>query len=98
MRSTPARLALAALSVAGGLAVHAGAEVLSLKDGTSVDGKVMREDGGFIWVRTLTGTVTLSAAEVESRTEGESPYDAYERLQKAIKDDPNGAPRSWDRP
>ena len=56
------------------------AEVLALKDGTSVDGKVLREDGGFIWVKTLSGTVKLTVAEVEGRTEGESPFDAYERF------------------
>ncbi len=99
MRSTRTRRRLAlviGLVTFGLLAAPAPADVLVLKNGVSIDGKVMREDGGFIWVKTLLGVEKLNAAQVESRTEGESPFDAYERLAKAVSGSPKDAALHWE--
>ncbi len=97
MRRTRASLAaLIALLALVPLSRPAAADVLVLKDGASVNGKGMREDGGFIWVRTLSATVKLTADDVQERTAGESPFQAYERLQKTIRANAKDAKVHWE--
>ena len=100
MNRTRVRRRRRALAVAAGLvcalAVSSYGDVFVLKDGTKVDGKVLREDDGFVWVKTLSGVEKVTLADVTERTEGESPYDVYERLSAAVKDDPKSAAAHWE--
>lgn len=90
------RLVAAAVGLVCAFAVSSSADVFVLKDGTSVDGRALREDGGFVWVKTLTGTEKLKLEDVAERTPGESPVDVYDRLTAAVKDDPKSAAAHWD--
>ena len=101
MRSSRVRIRRGAVSAAAAglvcwLVVSSAADVLVLKDGRSIDGKVLREDGGFMWVKTLSGVEKLSSADVTERSPGESPFEVYERLSAAVKADPKSAPAHWE--
>jgi hypothetical protein len=48
------------------LALSSSADVLVLEDGSSVDGKVLREADGFIWVKTLFGVEKLASRRSRS--------------------------------
>lgn len=97
MRPFPAvlRIALAAalLAAAGG---GASADIVELNDGTRLDGKVIQEKDGFLWVRTLAETRKVAAADVRSRTPGESPADVFARLRAKSEKDPKDAAAAWE--
>ncbi len=72
------------------------ADVFVLGDGTSIDGKVLREDGGYVWVKTLTGVEKLEVAKVTERRSGESPVEVHERLTAAANAAPKSAAALWE--
>jgi hypothetical protein len=63
------------------------ADVLELADGTKIDGKVFKEEGGFLWIKTLAHTEKIAADQVKSRTPGEAPTDRYEKLKAGVQGD-----------
>ncbi len=74
---------LGVLAVLGCCTGAAKADVFDLADGTSRNGKVVKEEGGFISIRTLKGIEKIAADQVKARTPGESDVERYERLQAA---------------
>lgn len=76
-------------------AATARADVLVLKDGTKLDGKVLREDGESIWVKTLVETRKIALAEVESRTKGVSAPETYDQLRAAAEKNPTSLADLW---
>ena len=108
MRSRPARTTLTgsrlwrplALAAAALLVLTAApasrADVLELTDGTSIDGKVIQEKDGFVWVRTLAETRKIAVAEVKSRTPGEAPADVLIALEARVAKDPRDVAALWE--
>ncbi len=92
---SPLRSAVLAAAALGAAAVSASADVFVLKDGRTVDGKVLKEDGTFVWVKTLEKTEKFAVADVASREEGESPYEAYERLSRAAESNQDSVDAQW---
>lgn len=89
-----ALLAALAVSLAG--SPPAAADLVELKDGTKLDGKVIQEKDGFVWVRTLVETRKVAAADVASRTPGESPVDVLAALRAQVEKDPKDPAALWD--
>ena len=74
----------------------AAADIVELKDGTKLDGKVIQEKDGFLWVRTLVETRKVPVADVKSRTPGESPSDVLAALRAKVEKDPKDPSALWD--
>jgi hypothetical protein len=74
---------LGAIAILGLCTGSAKADLFELADGSKLDGKVLKEDGGFLTIKTLTGTQKLAAADLKSRTPGEADVDRYEKLKAA---------------
>ncbi len=93
----PAALAagLLVLTVAA-LGVSAHADTVVLKDGRTIDGKVLREKEGFLYLKTLGGTEKVALTQIDSRTPGESPWETYTRLLKTADKDTNVAEAQWE--
>ena len=72
------------------------ADTFVLKDGRTLDGKVVKEDAHFVWVKTLVKTEKLALAQVSERTEGVSSYERAGELEKQIKADPTSAAAHWE--
>lgn len=87
--------ALAALAAPGPLAPRAVADVFELADGTSVDGRIVQEKDGFVWIRTMLETKKVAATDVKSRTEGVPDTDRYASLKAAIEKNPKDADSMW---
>jgi hypothetical protein len=87
-------LLLAAAALLSGISARA--DVLLLDDGSRLDGKVIREEGGFVWLKTLQKTERIAAEKIKSRTAGEALVDRYERLRTAVQTDPVTAAALWD--
>ena len=86
---------LALLFILGCCTGSARADVLELADGTKLDGKVLKQDGGFIWVRTLQHTEKIAADTVKARTPGQSDYEKYEKLRADAEKEPVTAAALW---
>lgn len=92
------RAALACAFLIAGLASipAARADVFVLKDGTEVDGQVIREADGFIYVKTITAKVLkLSHTEISERREGVSAIEKATELETALKKDGKDVPTLW---
>lgn len=87
---------LAFLVLLGPLAAAAAADVLEMADGTKVDGKVLKEEGGFVWVKTLQRIEKFPAEKVKSRTPGEADVERYEKIRAASEKEPVTATALWD--
>jgi len=87
---------LAALGLSALLAAPVHADVYVLKDGRTVDGKTLREKGGFVYVKTLTTTEKIALADVESMTEGESAFEVLTRLRGAVARDKKDVAAHWE--
>jgi hypothetical protein len=85
-----AAAALALLPCLAAAPAPARADVLELADGRVLDGKVLQERDGFVWVKTLAKTEKVPVAQVRSRTPGVSPVERLETLtaqaEKAARD------------
>jgi hypothetical protein len=95
VRSVP----LAAFLLAAALFVPAGsgarADVLELADGTKLEGKVIQEKDGFVWVRTLGETKKVPKADVKNRVAGKAPVDVLAELEAKIAADPKDVESLW---
>lgn len=91
-------LLLAAVVVAllGCCSGSARGDVLELTDGTRLDGKVLKEDAQFVWVKTLLRTERIPAEKVKSRTPGESLVERHEKLRAAAAKEPVSSAALWD--
>ncbi len=67
-----------------------------LKDGRTIDGKTVREKDGFVFVKTIKTTEKFKKADIESMTEGESPYEMLTRLRGAVAKSKRDAAAVWD--
>jgi hypothetical protein len=72
------------------------ADVLELADGTKIDGKVFKEEGGFLWVKTLAHTEKIASDQVKSRTPGEADVDKYDKLRAAVGGDTVTVQALWE--
>lgn len=88
--------AAAALAAALTAAPASRADVLELADGTTVEGKVIQEKDGFVWVRTLIETRKIAAADVKGRTARESPVDVLAALEARVAKDPRDVAALWE--
>jgi hypothetical protein len=89
-------LALAtAFALLGCCAGSARADVLELTDGTKLDGRVFKEEGGFVWVKTLQRVEKIAADRIKSREPGESAVEKYEKLKVAAEKEPITAAALW---
>ncbi len=79
---------LGVLAVLGCCTGSAKADSFELADGSKLDGKVLKEDGGFLTIKTLKGVEKVGADKVKSRTPGASDVETYEKLQTAAATDP----------
>src|SRR6185295_15779646 len=76
-------LALTAIVVLGCCTRSAKADKFELADGSTLDCKVIKDEGGVITLRTLKGVEKLAADKVKSRTPGESVVERYDKLKAA---------------
>ncbi len=76
-------------------AAVAQAEVFELKDGSSMDGKALKEDSSFVWVKTLAGVTKVPVEDITGRTPGESPVERYEKLKRAGESDGADGAALW---
>ncbi|MFP4058278.1 MAG: prolyl oligopeptidase family serine peptidase [Candidatus Brocadiia bacterium] len=65
----------------------AGADVVRLKNGNILEGKVVEKTEELIRLKTGKGTVSIARAEVESIEAGETPIEAYTRIAAELADD-----------
>jgi hypothetical protein len=84
--------AFALLGLCGGTAR---ADVLELTDGTKLDGRVFKEEGGFVWVKTLQRVEKIAADRIKARQPGESAVEKYEKLKSAAAAEPVTAAALW---
>lgn len=84
-----------ALALAAVLAPAARADRVELTDGRVLDGRVVKEDESFLWVKTLPRTEKVRKADVASRAEGESDVDRYETLKGRIARDAKDVEAHW---
>ena len=73
------------------------ADVLELTDGSKLDGRVFKEEGGFVWVRTLQRPAgeKIAADRIKSREPGESAPEKYDKLKAAAAAEPVTAAALW---
>lgn len=100
MRSVRTAVPLAAalvftLLAASRSAVPASADVFELADGTKLDGRLVQEKDGFVWIRTLVETRKVAAADIRSRTPGEAPVDVYAALKAKVEKEPKNVEALW---
>ena len=84
-----------AIVLLGCCAGSARADLLELTDGTKLDGRVFKEEGGFVWVKTLQGSKKIAADQIKSREPGESAVEKYEKLKAAAEKEPITAAALW---
>jgi hypothetical protein len=87
---------LAVLVVLGCCHGTSNADVLELADGTKLDGKVLKEDGGFVWVKTLAHTEKIASDQIKSRTPGEADVDRWEKLKAGVQGDTVTVQALWE--
>lgn len=85
---------LAACLSGGTWAIPSGdarADVIELKDGTKLDGRVIKEEGGFVWLKMLAETKRIGIADIATRTPGKSATETYAELLSSVEKDPKNA-------
>ena len=87
---------LTAFVVLGCCVSNAHGDVLELTDGTKLDGRVFKEEGGFVFVKTLQRVERIEAGKIKSREPGESAVEKYEKLKVAAEKEPITAAALWD--
>jgi hypothetical protein len=97
-RAPMSRLArsLALVALLGCCTERAKADTLVLADGRTLDAKVLKDDGTTVIVKTLAKVEKLPAADVKSRTPGESAVEIYDRLLTASAAEPVTAKALWE--
>ncbi len=86
----------AAALVVSAIAAPALADTFVLKSGSTLDGKVVKEDATFVWVKTLTRVEKVPVSDIETRTAGESAVEVYEKLQRQVAKSPDDVPANWE--
>ncbi|MCE9636244.1 MAG: hypothetical protein K8T90_11130 [Planctomycetes bacterium] len=96
-RSVASILTLAILASlgAGSASVPARADVFEMADGSKVEGKVIQEKDGFVWIRTLVETKKVAAADIKTKTAGPAPADVMADLDAKIAKDPRDVKSLW---
>lgn len=89
----------AAFLLAAGVLLSAGpsasADVFTLNDGTTIDGKVLKEEAGVLTVKTVGDVRRINVADIKERKPGEAATDIYEKLKKAVETNPRDAESLW---
>lgn len=89
----------AAFLLAAGVLLSAGpsasADVFTLNDGTTIDGKVLKEEAGVLTVKTVGDVRRINVGDIKERKAGEAATDVYEKLKKAVETNPRDAEALW---
>jgi len=70
-------------------------DLFELADGTKLDGKLIQEKDGFVWIRTLAETKKVPAAAVKSRTPGPAPVEVLAEFEAKIAKNPADVEALW---
>ncbi|MCG3135490.1 MAG: hypothetical protein HMLKMBBP_03149 [Planctomycetes bacterium] len=85
---------LAALLVSlGGVA---SADVLEMADGSKLDGKILKEEGGFVSIKTLAGVKRVAVGDIVNRSLGKGAPEVLADLQAAVEKEPKNVLVLWD--
>jgi tetratricopeptide (TPR) repeat protein len=63
------------------------ADVLRLKDGTVIEGRIVQENAQDVRIRTGTSEITVPRARIAEIEKGEAPHEAYKKRAAETKDD-----------